>query len=252
MASRPGLFNVPIKVSWTTIFLVLLVTYNIFFTLRNFGYSTRLSIVGGLLISVGLIFSIVFHEYFHVILAKRYKMEATHITVWGLGGISHIENSFKRPGEEFFISIVGPLSSLLLGIVSWLVAMLFANLNLFFIANLFILLAIINIGLAVFNIISAYPMDGGRVLHSVVWKILGDKDKALTISAWISIILAAVGLFFAFRTGDIILGFVSLFIGFSAYSERAYLSESNKMGGNKKVYLDKNKGDKDKRLDKDQ
>jgi Zn-dependent protease/predicted transcriptional regulator len=157
-------------------------------------------VVAGVLTALAYIGSLLAHELAHSLVARRNGVNVEDITLWLLGGVSRLEGEFPSPGAEVRVAGAGPLSSLLLGGLFGLVAwgagaggaprVLVAALA---------WLGGINILLAVFNVIPAAPLDGGRLLRAVLWAITKDKLKAAIWSArsgqvfgWI---LAVVGIY---------------------------------------------------------
>lgn len=121
----------------------------------------------GIITAVGLFASVTFHELGHSWVAMRYDIEVESITLWLLGGLASLKNMPDQWEQEFWIAIAGPASSLVLAAgCTW---------TLYFVpetATLLVytlgFLAIMNIVLAVFNMLPAFPMDGGRILRSLL------------------------------------------------------------------------------------
>ena len=138
------------------------------------------------------------------------------ITLFFLGGVSEIEEEVAEPGEEFWIAVVGPLVSLVLAAIFGLL-MLIAFGNNSPIGALVKYLALINRILGLFNLIPAFPLDGGRVLKSLVWKANRSQDKAIAIASFTGSILGfmfiGAGILIASSTGNFIWGMWLMFIG---------------------------------------
>jgi Zn-dependent protease/predicted transcriptional regulator len=128
--------------------------------------------------------SLLAHELAHALVARRNGIKVEDITLWLLGGVSRLEGEFPNPGAELRVAGAGPLSSLLLGglflLVTW--GVVAAGGRGVVVAAL-AWLGGINILLAVFNVIPAAPLDGGRLLRAVLWSITKDKYKAEIWSA---------------------------------------------------------------------
>ena len=127
----------------------------------------------------GIVFflSLLLHELAHSVTARRYGMEVSSITLFLFGGVSLIKEDAQRPGQEFLIAIVGPLTSLLLGglfIALWLLLRPFDAAF----VDLLGWLGFINVALAVFNMLPGYPLDGGRVLRALLWRASGSQYRA--------------------------------------------------------------------------
>jgi len=128
--------------------------------------------------------SLLAHELAHSLVARRNGLKVEGITLWLLGGVSRLQGEIPDPGAEIRVAGVGPLVSLLLGAAFSLVAWLLhtSGVGDVVVAAL-AWLGGINIILAVFNVIPAAPLDGGRLLRAVLWKITGDRFKAAAWSA---------------------------------------------------------------------
>ncbi len=176
--------------------------------------------LAGLVFAVLLYLSVLLHEAAHAIAAKRFGLPTGPITLHFLGGMTEIRKQSKTPGQEFVIAVVGPLTSIAVGAAA-LAVIIFARppglLGLAFDG-----LASANLIVGAFNLVPGLPLDGGRVLQSLVWKITGDRDKALWVAAWggrisaVLIILIPVlllrGYFATAITDLVILAFVAFTI----------------------------------------
>jgi Zn-dependent protease/CBS domain-containing protein len=148
---------------------------------------------------VAFIGSLLAHELAHSLVARRNGLQVEGITLWLLGGVSQLQGEVADPGAEIRIAGVGPLVSLILGGAFWLLAWLLhaAGVGGVVVAAL-AWLGGINVLLAVFNVIPAAPLDGGRLLRAVLWRITGDRYKAAVWSArsgqvfgWALVVVAA-------------------------------------------------------------
>jgi Zn-dependent protease len=164
----------------------------------------------GLIAAAGLFVSVVIHELGHAITARGYGVQVRRITLWFLGGVAQFEELPKQHGAEAVVSVVGPLVSVAIGIVCWLTLRVVPA---DYLATRFVLayLAYTNIVLAVFNMLPALPLDGGRVLRSLLAMGM-PHAKATQISASISKALAVVmGLFGLFSLNFFLL-LIAIFI----------------------------------------
>ncbi len=138
----------------------------------------------GVVGTIGLFFSIIFHELSHSLVARRYDLQIKGITLFIFGGIAELEKEPQTAQAEFWIAIVGPMASFLLAIV-------FYGLFLFGLmlelpqALLAILnyMAAFNIILGVFNLVPAFPLDGGRVLRAALWHWSGNFNRATRVAS---------------------------------------------------------------------
>ncbi len=136
-------------------------------------------------VSVILFFAcIVLHELAHSAVAKAYKIPVKSITLFLFGGVAQITREASKPLGEFLMAIAGPAASLVLGVIffgAWFV--LGANLHQPLDYVLF-WLAWMNGILAIFNLLPAFPMDGGRVFRSLIWMFTGNYYQATNVASW--------------------------------------------------------------------
>ena len=128
-----------------------------------------------------LFVSVLIHELSHALVAKARGLDVPRITLFIFGGVSHLANQPRTAGEEFKIAIAGPLSSVVIAVVTGGVylAMLDRQDQL---EALFGYLCLVNIMLALFNILPGFPLDGGRVLRSIAWRRTRSFRKATRVS----------------------------------------------------------------------
>ena len=179
--------GIRIGVNWSVLFIVALLAYGLAagqFPAEVPRHPVAEYIVAGVVTAVAYIGSLLVHELAHSLVARRNGIKVEDITLWLLGGVSRLEGEFPDPGAELRVAGAGPLASLLLGglflLLAWLV--MTAGVRGLLVAAL-AWLGGINILLAVFNVIPAAPLDGGRLLRAVLWSITKDKLKAAIWSA---------------------------------------------------------------------
>lgn len=146
--------------------------------------------------------SILLHEIGHSVVALLYRIRVRNITLFMYGGVAQIEGDSPSASAEFLIAIAGPLVSFILAFVCYMLLRVFPNTPL--LLALVEYLAYINLVLGLFNLIPGYPLDGGRVLRSIVWAITGDLRRATFVAA-------KVGQSFAYIF--ILIGFWKIFSG---------------------------------------
>ncbi|MDP2122661.1 MAG: site-2 protease family protein [Hoeflea sp.] len=177
--------------------------------------SARLYTTLGIVAMLGMFASLILHELAHSLVARSYGLKVGGITLFIFGGVAELEEEPHDPKSEFQIAIAGPLMSLFLAGLFYGVANLLGELNLA--GAVFGYLALINLVLAVFNLIPAFPLDGGRVLRAALWGWTRDLIKATRISSRLG---AAFGLFLmltgalAVFSGQGVGGFWQILIGF--------------------------------------
>lgn len=150
-------------------------------------WNETLSWIAAVVTAVLFFITLLLHELAHSVVAKSRGLKVREITLFALGGVSQIESEAPDAKSEFWIGVVGPLTSLLIGGVCILTARLSGWLpetepGTPVIAVL-LWLGYINLALAAFNMIPGYPLDGGRVLRAIAWWITGKMDRATRIAA---------------------------------------------------------------------
>src|SRR5579875_2504676 len=176
--------------------------------------------ITGLIAALLLFVSVLLHELAHSVVARARDLPVHNITLFIFGGVSNIEQEPASAGIEFHMAIVGPVVSILIGIVCYLLLLPLRETS-SPVAGILGYLAITNVLLGIFNLIPGFPLDGGRVLRSIIWRItgsLGRATRAATITGEIVaylFILAGIWLFF---TGNFFNGIWFGFIGWFLFS----------------------------------
>jgi Zn-dependent protease/CBS domain-containing protein len=174
----------------------------------------------GFVAAVGLFVCVLLHELGHAVTARLYEVEVKSITLWFLGGVAHIAEMPRRRGAEAVVAAVGPLVSFALaGLLYSLTrvgAAYGAGPGLLFVLSY---LTLINVVLGVFNLLPALPMDGGRILRSLL-ALAMPHAKATRIAAVVSRVLAVGVAILGLMTGNMFTLFVALFIFLGVQGER--------------------------------
>lgn len=136
----------------------------------------------GILTSLLIFSSVLVHELAHSLVALRQGEKVRSITLFILGGVAQITEEPKKPMKEFLMAVVGPISSLVVALVFLFISLGLKTLSIPLSASA-AYVALINVILAVFNLLPGFPMDGGRVLRSVIWKVTGDLKRATSIAS---------------------------------------------------------------------
>lgn len=182
----------------------------------------------GILGAIGLFGSLILHELSHSLVARRFGIPMRGITLFIFGGVAHMEDEPPTPKSEFVMAIAGPLASLALAAVCY--AAFQEGMATGWpdpVNGLLGYLVFINLVLAMFNMVPAFPLDGGRVFRSALWAWKDDLRWATQLAAGVgtgfSILLMTWG-GFSILTGNLIGGFWYMLIGLFLYSaaERAY------------------------------
>lgn len=171
----------------------------------------------GLAAAIGLFVGVLLHELGHSLTAQRYGFPIESITLWLLGGIAALSEMPEDWRQELNIAIAGPIVSILVGVASYL-AFLYTPEGFHGARFVFGYLALLNVALAGFNMLPAFPMDGGRVLRALLARnqpYARATQQAASIGKLFAIFMGIFGLF----AWNIILIAVALFIYIAASSE---------------------------------
>lgn len=204
------LFGIPIGLHWSVAVIVGLITLGVsgtFLPSAAAGFGSTAYLVAGLVVSIGLLASIVAHELGHALVARNNGVGTRAINLFALGGVAELESEADNPGAAARIALAGPAVSVGLGVAGFVGAFLASTLGLssLAVASLSIF-GLINLGMAVFNMIPALPLDGGRVLQAALWKRRGDREEATLTAAgvgrYLGWALVAFGAWQLFTTGS--------------------------------------------------
>jgi Zn-dependent protease len=174
--------------------------------------------------------SILLHELGHALVSVRHGIAISGITLWMFGGVARMEQDSDSPGTEFKVAIAGPAVTAIIVVLCVALGLLLAGADEFRdaalvedttdaspIAALIAWLGSINLLVLLFNLVPAFPLDGGRIARAIAWKVTGNRTGATRFAATLgqgfAYILIAVGIFLAFQ-GDIIGGIWLAVIGF--------------------------------------
>jgi len=198
------ILGIDIRVDWSWLLIFVLVTWNLsnLFGQSHAGWSPTL--IWGISILAALLFfaSVLGHELAHSLVAKSQGVPVRNITLFMFGGVSNIQRDPDSPGHEFWMALVGPLTSLVLGGLLLVLggsavgplgsltdpAKIVAQLNP--LTALVLWLGSINMTLGIFNLTPGFPLDGGRVLRSILWAASGDLRRATRWAAGVGQIIA--------------------------------------------------------------
>jgi Zn-dependent protease len=204
------LFGVQIGLHYTWFLIALLITFSLAAHWRALHADWALGLVWVLAIVTGLLFfaALIAHELAHAMVARARGLPVHSITLFALGGVAHIEEEAKDAFTEFWMGVVGPIMSALIGGVclglAWLLGWLPWTEPATPVLTMLVWLGYINLVIAIFNMIPGFPMDGGRVLRAIVWWITGNAVRATRIASLTGQVIAF---------GFIILGLLRFFGG---------------------------------------
>ena len=200
--------------SWFVIFALITFSLATQFTQQHPSWSHLQHWSLGTLTSLLFFGSVVFHELSHSVVAIRYRISVVSITLFVFGGLARMERDPDSAKQEFNIAIAGPLSSYFLWGVFWLLLRLFPQREM--LGALAFWLAWVNFGLATFNLLPGFPLDGGRIFRAIVWGVTRSRERATLFAARSGQLIAyAMIVFGSWRalTGNFIGGLWIAFIG---------------------------------------
>lgn len=197
------LFGIDIYIDLSWLFIFLLFAWLLSSNAGPFQHTalpTGFRVALGVLTTFLFFASVLAHELAHSLLARMRGLKVSRITLFIFGGVSQISGDFESATGEGWVAFVGPLASLVIGALFVFVAQpLGATTPLGVGANY---LGMANVVLAVFNLLPAYPLDGGKVLHSLIWRATGDRRRATRIAAGIgqtiALVMIGFGIFLGF------------------------------------------------------
>ncbi len=216
--------GIPVEIHWSFLLIFVWLTY----TGLSYGMSWN-TIWWRSILVIALFVCVIFHEYGHALTAKRFGVHTRDIILFPIGGVARLEKLPEKPLHEFYIAVAGPLVNIVIAIVLSPYFLFYPVSHLFEVKDLeewfqgptyFIpLIIFLNITLAIFNLLPAFPMDGGRIFRSLLAIRIG-RIKATRIAAIAGQILAIGLLFLAIFGGmGLMVGLIGVFVFFTATQE---------------------------------
>ena len=202
------IFGVQIGLHPSWFVIALLVTYTVAAGQLPAAYPNwdpALYWIVGALIALLFFGSVLAHELSHALVARRFGLKVKEITLFIFGGAATLEGETKRPLDQALIAGVGPVTSLVIGALLLGIDAVIKQPQMAAITGW---LGFINLTLGFFNLIPGFPMDGGRILHAVLWKLRGDRSVATRNAAGVGrlfgYLLIAGGVFLIFQGSDLL------------------------------------------------
>ena len=222
-------FGIRILVHWTFLFII---AWVVFLEIQRGGNLE--SILFNIAFVLVIFLCVVLHELGHGLMAKRFGIKTRKITLLPIGGVASLDEIPEKPKQELLVAIAGPLVNLVLVLVFYYVipvqdflrlhiTELLEKLNELNLGNFLFYLFMANLGLVIFNLIPAFPMDGGRVLRAVL-AMKTDRVKATRIAAGIGQSIAVVFLLFGMLFNPFLI-LIALFIYLGAYGENKMVQQ---------------------------
>ena len=191
--------------------------------------STTVAYVTAVAAAILFFASLLLHELGHALMARRLGIGTSGIDLWLFGGVAKLTRDSQTPGEEFKVAIAGPAVTAVIVLVCLGIGAVASNetgvLDAATLTRssttpwvaLLGWLALTNLVLLVFNMLPAFPLDGGRVTRAIAWKVSGDRSRGTRFSGYLGQafgwLMVAFGLFIILRTGAIVSGIWSAVLG---------------------------------------
>ena len=215
--------GIRIEIHWTFLFIIAWAIYIGWNTGGNVS-----AIVWSTVFILSIFFCVVLHELGHALTARRFGIKTRRITLLPIGGVASLERMPEKPKQELWVAIMGPAVNVIIAFLLYFLvhdqlSVLLASDDPEAISqsigsdNFLVYLFFTNIALVVFNMIPAFPMDGGRVLRALL-SFKMDRVRATQIAASLGQIIAVIFLFLGFAYNPILI-FISLFVYLGASGE---------------------------------
>ena len=214
------IFGVQIGLHYSWFIIAFLITLSLagHFTTNNPGWSPVLR--WGVAIVTAILFfgAIIAHELSHALVAKARGLPVHSITLFALGGVAQLEKDAADAKTEFWMGIIGPITSFVIGVVCLLLTVALGWRPPEFpqdpLPAMLMWLGYINIALAIFNMVPGFPLDGGRVLRGIIWWVTGNAKRATMIAARVGQVIAFAMIIFGVMQFFAGIGFSGLWLVF--------------------------------------
>ncbi len=176
-------FGIPVVLSPSWFVIAALITLSLRTTFERTNPGSSSAALWGAAVLASLLFfaGVVVHEASHSAMARRLGLGVSSIRLFVFGGVAQLEEEPRSAREELLVTVVGPLSSVVLGLVFLGAAATVPGPAL--VVSILDWLGAVNLGLGLFNLLPGFPMDGGRVLRAVVWRWTGSLRRATRVAA---------------------------------------------------------------------
>lgn len=210
-------FDIRVDPSW--LLIAALITWSLatqYFPEMWPGAQTGQYLFVALFSMLGFFASLILHELAHSLMARHYNVEIKSITLFVFGGVAELGSEPRTAGHEFLIALAGPVMSLALALGFWFAGVLLSAFEIASLSSAISYLALVNLVLALFNLLPAFPLDGGRILRAYLWARGSDFLTATRIATQLggtfAYALMALGVLTLFA-GGIVTGLWQIFIG---------------------------------------
>jgi Zn-dependent protease len=235
------ILGIPVGTHWSVLVIVALIVWALttgWFPERLPEASEAARYAAATVAAVGLLGSLLVHELAHALLARRHGVQVEGITLWVLGGVTRLQTTNGDPRVELRVAVVGPLTSLAIAALAGTVWLVLQATALGVAGEVALWLALVNTIVGVFNLVPAFPLDGGRAYRAWVWQRTGDRTAATRRAATVGrgfghglVALGLLELLLLGAVGGIWLAMVGWFIGQAASAEESQVAVSAALGG---------------------
>jgi Zn-dependent protease/CBS domain-containing protein len=223
------LFGIEIGANWSLIFIFALVAWTLAANVLPAaapGYSVGVYWITAAIGAVLFYAALLAHELSHALVARSHGVKVAGITLWLFGGVSQLEGEPTSARSEALIAGVGPLTSFVIAAISFGLALATAGNNL--VSAFFSWLTFVNVALGLFNLVPAFPLDGGRLLSSLLWWRSGSRQRGVhnavrvgRVFAYLMIAAGVAELFFGQVASGVWIAFIGWFLLSAASQEEA-------------------------------
>lgn len=222
--------GIRIRFSWSLLVIVTLITLSLATSIFPNALPDQPAAVDWLLAGIATVLfflSLFAHELAHALVARRHGVEVEDITLWLLGGIARLHGEAATPRDELRITGIGPMVTLVIAVAFGAFAVGADALGApAVVVAVPVWLAVINVMLCAFNLVPAFPLDGGRVLHALLWRHYGDRERATLLAGrsgrTFGFVLIALGVFEFFAVdglGGLWFVLLGWFLAMAAHAE---------------------------------
>jgi len=232
------LFGIEIRVHLSWVVILGIVLFSLWSdAFAHYGWSDQKRAIVSVITAILFFCSIVAHELSHSLVARRFKMKVSSITLFLLGGVANLTQEPPTARAEFFMAAAGPGMSFVIAGVGLAVSSVIDTADLPALQPVSAVasyLGFINLALGVFNLLPGFPLDGGRVLRSIIWGIRKDRAKATPIAARGGQLVAGLFVLWGvvqFQSGDNALWFWPFMLAYFLYNAATQSIQQEKLGG---------------------
>ena len=187
------ILGIEVGFNWSLVFIVGLIVYQLalgVFPQDVPGMPALTYWLAGAIAAIAFVSCLLAHELAHSVVARGRGVRVSGITLWLFGGVAQLDGEPRTARDEAVIAGVGPLTSLAIAAVA--AVLWYATRSLTLVAEVLLWLTVVNVALAVFNLVPAFPLDGGRLLSAVFWWRQGTRERGVHSAVRIGRVLAIV------------------------------------------------------------